>query len=222
MGTLTTGNPYHIEYRLKHRDAGFRWVIDRAQCVRGPDGAIIRWFGTCTDIDDIVVARDVLARSSVELEALVAERTAELEASQEALRQSHEMEAIGQLTGGIAHDFNNMLSIVIGSLDLARRRMPELPQVRRLLDNATEGANRAAELTARLLAAAAVATRGDRRQPAGRRHVRTVAPNARRADPHRDGARRRAVADARRWRALENAIISLYVNTRDACQPEAC
>ena len=150
--SLATGDPYQIEYRLKHRDGGYRWVFGRAQCVRDDDGAIVRWYGTCTDIDEIVAARDVLTRSRSELEALVAERTAALNLSQEALAQAQKMEAIGQLTGGIAHDFNNMLSIVIGNLDLARRRVVDEPRVLRLLDNAVEGARRAAELTARLLA----------------------------------------------------------------------
>ena len=64
------------------------------------------------------------------------------------------MEAVGQLMGGIAHDFNNMLAIVIGSLELARRRLAgtEHPAVLKCIDNAIEGANRAATLTARLLA----------------------------------------------------------------------
>lgn len=55
---LATGEPYHIEYRLRHRSGQYRWVIGRAQCMRGPDGAITRWFGTCTDIDDIKRAEE--------------------------------------------------------------------------------------------------------------------------------------------------------------------
>jgi CheY-like chemotaxis protein len=64
------------------------------------------------------------------------------------------MEAIGQLTGGIAHDFNNMLAIVVGSLDMAKRRMTgaEDPRIGRYIENAAEGARRAAGLTGRLLA----------------------------------------------------------------------
>jgi signal transduction histidine kinase len=64
------------------------------------------------------------------------------------------MEAVGQLTSGIAHDFNNMLAIVIGSLDVARRRLKgaENPAVLQCINNATEGAARASVLTARLLA----------------------------------------------------------------------
>jgi signal transduction histidine kinase/ActR/RegA family two-component response regulator len=70
------------------------------------------------------------------------------------VRQLQKMEAVGQLTGGIAHDFNNMLAIVIGSLDMARRRMMSGDQAKlaQCIDNATEGAERAAALTARLLA----------------------------------------------------------------------
>ena len=100
------------------------------------------------------------------LEAAVAERTRELtfanerlvaeaqsrESAEARLRQAQRMEAVGQLTGGIAHDFNNMLSVVIGSLDLLKRRTKEDSRVQKLIDNALEGADRAATLTARLLA----------------------------------------------------------------------
>lgn len=70
------------------------------------------------------------------------------------VRQLQKMEAVGQLTSGIAHDFNNMLAIVIGSLDVARRRLKgaENPAVLQCIDNAAEGAERASVLTARLLA----------------------------------------------------------------------
>ncbi|MEW6437118.1 MAG: CHASE3 domain-containing protein [Pseudomonadota bacterium] len=70
------------------------------------------------------------------------------------VRQLQKMEAVGQLTGGIAHDFNNMLAIVIGSLDMARRRLSAGDQasVLKYIANADEGAQRAAQLTSRLLA----------------------------------------------------------------------
>jgi CheY-like chemotaxis protein len=76
----------------------------------------------------------------------------EREAAESRLRQMQKMEAVGQLTGGIAHDFNNMLAVVVGGLDLARRRLEtEAEEVGRHIDNAMEGANRAAALTRRLL-----------------------------------------------------------------------
>jgi PAS domain S-box-containing protein len=55
---LTTGEPYHIEYRLRHRSGQYRWVIGRAQCVRDNNGTITRWYGTCTDIDDLKEAEE--------------------------------------------------------------------------------------------------------------------------------------------------------------------
>jgi signal transduction histidine kinase/ActR/RegA family two-component response regulator len=74
--------------------------------------------------------------------------------AQKQVHQLQKMEAVGQLTGGIAHDFNNMLAIVIGSLDLALRRLnaTEPPQVAQMIRAATDAARRAAALTARLLA----------------------------------------------------------------------
>lgn len=55
---LTTGDPYQIEYRLRHRDGGYRWVLGRALPIRDGDGKITRWFGTCTDIHDARIAAD--------------------------------------------------------------------------------------------------------------------------------------------------------------------
>ena len=75
-----------------------------------------------------------------------------LEQAREALFQSQKLEAIGQLTGGIAHDFNNLLMAVLGSLELAQKRLPDDPQINRLIGNAIQGARRGATLTQRMLA----------------------------------------------------------------------
>jgi signal transduction histidine kinase len=97
---------------------------------------------------------------NADLELAVTERTAELRAemvfreeTEAKLRQAQKMEAIGQLTGGIAHDFNNMLAVVMGGIELAQRRLSSGgAKVGKHLDQAMEGANRAAALTKRLLA----------------------------------------------------------------------
>jgi len=75
-----------------------------------------------------------------------------LEEAREAFFQSQKMDAIGQLTGGVAHDFNNLLAAVIGSLDLARRRLAKGGDVSPFIDNAMMAAERGATLTQRMLA----------------------------------------------------------------------
>jgi signal transduction histidine kinase/ActR/RegA family two-component response regulator len=137
------------------------------------------------------------------------------------LRQMQKMESIGQLTGGIAHDFNNMLAIVIGSLDIVRRRLAPDADTRvvRGIDNATEGAQRAAQLTARLLAFS-------RQQPLDPQPTdvnklvggmsellrRTIGESIR-VETVLAGGLWRASIDASQ---LESAIINLCVNSRDA------
>lgn len=87
------------------------------------------------------------------LEQRVSEEIAERLKAEEQLRQAQKMEAVGQLTGGIAHDFNNMLAVVIGGLNLARRRLEKgQTDITRFIEGALDGANRAATLTQRLLA----------------------------------------------------------------------
>jgi PAS domain S-box-containing protein len=85
-------------------------------------------------------------------------RERELAQAQEALRQSHKLESMGQLTGGVAHDFNNLLTPIIGALDMLLRRGLGGERERRLIDGALQSAERAKILVQRLLAFA-------RRQP---------------------------------------------------------
>ncbi|GGH22795.1 hypothetical protein GCM10007036_28080 [Alsobacter metallidurans] len=92
-----------------------------------------------------------LTRLNEELEVRIEERTREREAALAQLFEAQKMDTIGQLTGGVAHDFNNLLMAVLGSLELLRKRVTEERSLR-LLDNATEGAQRGAALTKRLLA----------------------------------------------------------------------
>ncbi len=72
--------------------------------------------------------------------------------AEEALRQSQKIETIGQLTGGVAHDFNNLLAVILGNLELLRKRLPDDPRWESLIENALQGVHRGAGLTQRLLA----------------------------------------------------------------------
>jgi PAS domain S-box-containing protein len=114
--------------------------------LRGRDGTY-RWFSwTAVAEDDALycVARDITAER---------EAAHILRQTEEALRQAQKMESVGQLTGGIAHDFNNLLQIVTGNLEILQRNLAEgAPRLRRAVENAMVGARRAATLTQRLLA----------------------------------------------------------------------
>ncbi|HEY0293590.1 MAG TPA: PAS domain S-box protein [Hansschlegelia sp.] len=89
------------------------------------------------------VTRDLTERREAQLA---------LEQARASLVQAQKMEAVGQLTGGVAHDFNNLLAVILGNLDLARRRLPDGSPVSGLIENSIMAAQRGASLTKRMLA----------------------------------------------------------------------
>jgi PAS domain S-box-containing protein len=101
--------------------------------IRDPSGTLIGF---------AKVTRDISERKAAQQE---------LEKAREALYQSQKMDAVGQLTGGVAHDFNNLLMAILGSLELATKRLPPDPQLARLVDNAVQAARRGTTLTQRML-----------------------------------------------------------------------
>jgi PAS domain S-box-containing protein len=218
---LASGEQYQTEFRLRRYDGVFRWHLVRAVAIRDKDGRIIRWIGTNTDIEEQKTTAGALASLNATLEAQVNERTAELMAAEETLRQSQKMEAVGQLTGGLAHDFNNLLTGIMGSLEMLDARIAQgrTRDLDRYIRIALGAGKRAAALTHRLLAFA-------RRQTLDPRTIdinqlttemdelirRTVGPSitievvgapglwTTRVDPNQ----------------LENALLNLCINARDA------
>ncbi|MCY7339932.1 MAG: response regulator [Sphingomonas bacterium] len=178
------------------------------------------------------------AERALALEQAVADRTRELSdanlalkaeaverhAAEAQLRQVQKMEAVGQLTGGIAHDFNNMLAVVVGGIDLARRRLSgPRREVLIHLTNAMEGATRAAALTRRLLSFA----RSEPLLPERVDSADLVSGMSELLDRtlgERIQVKTQLAGDA--WpvfvdsHQLENAILNLAVNARDAMDGE--
>jgi PAS domain S-box-containing protein len=161
-----------------------------------------------------------LKRLNETLEERVAHEVAERLKAEEAMRQSQKMEAIGQLTGGIAHDFNNLLTIIVGNIELMQRRLPEeADRLRRAADHAMDATRRAATLTHRLLAFS-------RRQPLDPKPIDVNKLVAGMSDLLRrtlgEVVMLETVLAGGLWRSqadpnqLENAILNLAVNARDA------
>jgi signal transduction histidine kinase/ActR/RegA family two-component response regulator len=193
----------------------FRAMRERFEALREADSESVR----AQQLDAAVRARtQELTEANERLKAEATER----EAAEAQLRQVQKMEAVGQLTGGIAHDFNNMLAVVVGGLDLARRKLRgPVREVEFHLDSALEGATRAAALTRRLLAfARAEPLLPVAIEPAGL--VQSMLDLIDRSIGERIAVRTRFAEDA--WpvkvdaNGLENAILNLAVNARDAME----
>jgi PAS domain S-box-containing protein len=115
------------------KDGSKFWANVVIDAIRKPDGELIGYAKITRDMTERRQAQD------------------QLERAREAMAQSQKMDAIGQLTGGVAHDFNNLLMAVLGSLELIRKRLPEDPKLKLLLNNAFEGARRGVSLSQRML-----------------------------------------------------------------------
>jgi PAS domain S-box-containing protein len=155
------GSHFSRFYRQEDRDSG---LPARALATAAGEGRFegegwrVRKDGTefwaNVVIDPIFDSQGVLRGYAKVTRDITDKRNAQLalEQAREALFQSQKLEAIGQLTGGVAHDFNNLLMVVLTSLELLRRRMPDDKKLHALVDTATQGAKRGVTLTQRMLA----------------------------------------------------------------------
>jgi PAS domain S-box-containing protein len=124
---------FECEYRVRHTDGNWYWLLSRGRCLRDSAGRPLRFVGS---------AMDVTAQKLGQIEK------EQLEAQ---LRQSQKMEAIGTLAGGIAHDFNNILGAILGYGELALQESAEQSALRRYLDNVMHATERAKMLVERIL-----------------------------------------------------------------------
>jgi PAS domain S-box-containing protein len=126
--SLQTGEPYEIEYRLRHRSGEYRWVLGRALPVRDERGRITRWMGTCTDIHEQVVAREVLRRETRRKDELLAMLAHELRNPLAPIRTAAavlpaaagDAERTTQLAHVVTRQVQHMTRLVDDLLDVSR------------------------------------------------------------------------------------------------------
>lgn len=128
---VTQNAIYELECRLRRADGAYKWWLIRGVPLRDESGTVLKWFGTCTDIDDFKKAEE--ERRELEQQLIFAQK----------------LESLGVLSGGIAHDFNNILAIIIGHCSLAgknyEKAVDHIPEIEK-------AANRAAALCRQMLA----------------------------------------------------------------------
>ena len=217
--------PFVLEARFRRGDGEWRWLRSTSQPRWGPGGEHVGFIGAAQDITDWKLANEML-------EARVAERTADLSAAldrlqaevgereraEEALRQAQKMEAVGQLTGGLAHDFNNLLTPVIGGLEIIVRSLDD-PRLKRVAETALESSRRGAKLTSQLLAFSRIQrlrmapVRVNRVIDTMRLMLKHTIGGAINVLTELDPEAGLALCDENQ---LENAILNLAINARDA------
>ena len=172
---------------------------------------------------ELVKSERVRQELTHNLEQRVAAEVQARSAAEDQLRQSQKLEAIGGLTGGVAHDFNNLLQVIAGNLHLLARHEPDNPQVQRRVTAAIAAVERGAKLSSQLLAFA-------RRQP-----LSPAVYNPQRIYAGLGELLQRALGETIHidvqlpqdsWcinvdrNQLENALLNLAINARDAMQGE--
>ncbi|MEH3037533.1 MAG: PAS domain-containing protein [Sphingomonas adhaesiva] len=221
MRRALAGETVRLELPMPRHDGERRDAEIRYLPRRDASGAVDGFHVFAIDVTERKLTEEELAGRVQDRTAALEREMANRTRAEAALRQSQKMEAVGQLTGGIAHDFNNMLTGIIGALDIMRRRIDSgrLGDLDRFMDAASTSAQRAAGLTARLLAFS-------RRQSLDLRPTainalvhsleellrRTVNENIALAIRTADDVTG-AMVDANQ---LENAILNLAINARDA------
>ena len=131
---LADQRSYESEYRLRHKDGGIRWVLDRGQGIYTNEGKLLFIEG---------LAIDITRRKEAEDEKAALDRK---------LLESQKLESLGVLAGGIAHDFNNLLTGIVGHSGILRLELPRHSALQQHLEQIEAGAGRAAELCQQMLA----------------------------------------------------------------------
>ena len=220
---LRTGKPIRFEQELVATGRHLELAAFRIEPASRRQVAVL-----FQDVTSRKRAEEALQRLNETLERRVADALAErmkeqqrLRLTEEALRQSQKMEAVGQLTGGIAHDFNNLLTGIMGSLELLHTRMNQgrLRDADRYILAAQAASRRAASLIHRLLAFSRRQTLDPKPTDVNRLVVgmeelirRTVGPQIA-LDVVTAGGLWSTLIDAPQ---LENALLNLCINARDA------
>jgi len=137
---LDEQRPVSTEVRWRAKDGSGRWILLRAEPEFDADGTFLGLVTTATDVTELKRAEHELARHRDHLGEIVAERTAELERSHEALRRSERLAAVGTFAAGIAHQINNPVGGILLAAQFAREDLGDRELVARALDDIAQDA----------------------------------------------------------------------------------